>query len=736
MSAVIAVPSREVPSPPSAAQWSLVVEGMTCASCASRVEKALLRVPGIVTANVNLATETASVAGDSPRDGAALIDAVRRAGYEAHFKVDPSIATVPPAGDDRGLRFVLLSTALTMPLLLPMIGMLFARSWGLDHRIEWALASVVQFGFGARFYRAAWSAVRARAGNMDLLVAIGTSAAYALSVYQLLRGGHATPHLYFEASASVITLVLLGKWLEGRSKRSTTAALRALDALRPATAEVRDDVRGDRTVPLAQVRVDDVVVVRPGGRCPVDGLVIDGASEVDESLITGESVAVAKVVGARIIGGSINGSGLLLVRTTATGSASTLSRIVDLIESAQAKKAPVQRLVDRVSEVFVPIVLAIAAATALAWGLAGGDWEVAILDAVAVLVIACPCALGLATPTALMVGTGAAARRGILIRDAEALERAHRVTVVAFDKTGTLTEGRPALVRCEAFDGDDDALLRAMAALQSGSEHPLAAAVVRDATARGLAVPQATDVRAVAGLGIGGVVDGHVLRAGSARFMQTLGLDPTPPAAATDGTVSWLAEVDDGHARLLGIFVFEDRLRPTSQAAVDRLHARGIRTMLVSGDRSAAAQRVARQLGIDDVRSDVLPAEKAAIVAALRAAGEVVAMVGDGVNDAPALAAADVGIALSTGTDVAMHVAGITLMRGDPRLVADALDVSTRTVAKIRQNLFLAFVYNVVGIPLAAAGLLNPVVAGAAMALSSVSVVANALRLRRWKETS
>jgi len=738
MGIALAASTPQQPTTPGETTWSLAIVGMTCASCAGRVEKALLRVPGIETASVNLATETASVTGRSRADAAPLIAAVHAAGYSASLKSDLSA----PAEErvDRTLHLVILSAVLTAPLLLPMLAMPFGATWRLDRWIELALASAVQFGIGSRFYVAAWKALRARSGNMDLLVVIGTSAAYALSVYELLRpGGDGMGHRYFEASATVITLVLLGKWLEGRSKRSTTLALRALGRLRPATAVVRA-ADGDRSVPLDHVQVGDVVVVRPGTQCPVDGIVIDGTSEVDESLITGESLPVAKTLGAAIIGGAVNGSGLLLVRTTATGGASTLSRIVALVESAQAKKAPVQRLVDRVSAVFVPIVLAIALGTFLAWGLVGGDWAVAVLDAVAVLVIACPCALGLATPTALMVGTGAAARRGILIKDAEALELAHRVTLVAFDKTGTLTEGRPVLTDFAAVDGDADALLRAMAALQSGSEHPLATSVLATAKARDVTFVPATSITAVAGLGVAGVVAGRALRAGSARYMLALGLDPaTLDARATawqhEGkTVSWLADATDVPARLVGTFAFEDRVKVTARAAVDRLHAKGIRTVLITGDQAAAGERVARVLGIADVRCEVLPQEKAAIVTALRAEGQVVAMVGDGVNDAPALAAADIGIAMSTGTDVAMHAAGITLMRGDPGLVADALEASTRTYAKIRQNLFWAFAYNVVGIPLAALGFLNPIIAGGAMALSSVSVIANALRLRNWKD--
>jgi Cu+-exporting ATPase len=548
------------------------------------------------------------------------------------------------------------------------------------------------------------------------------------------------PHLYFEASAVVITLVLLGKWLETRAKRQTTEAIRALNALRPERARVRRDGT-EQEVPVEAVGIGDLVVVRPGERVPVDAVVVDGASEVDESLITGESLPVSKGAGNSVTGGSVNGQGLLVVRTTAVGAESTLARIVRLVESAQAKKAPIQRLVDQVSSVFVPVVIGLALLTFLGWGIGTGNWEAAILNAVAVLVIACPCALGLATPTAIMAGTGVAARHGVLIKDAEALEVAHSIKVVAFDKTGTLTEGRPVLVACEAADGDDKTeLLRAGAAIQSGSEHPLARAVLAAAKNDGIAPPRATAVRAVAGRGMSAVVDGRELRLGSTRFMRELAvplgkLDARASQLQAEGrTVSWLADVTMADRPIvIGLLAFGDTPKPSAAAAIQQLHAQGIRTALVSGDNRGSAEAVARALKIDTVRAEVLPEDKATIVAQLKRDGERVAMVGDGINDAPALAAADVGIAMSTGTDVAMHAAGITLMRGDPALVSDAIDISRRTYAKIRQNLFWAFAYNVVGIPLAALGLLSPVIAGAAMAFSSVSVVSNALLLRRWK---
>ncbi|RZS81416.1 heavy metal translocating P-type ATPase [Pigmentiphaga kullae] len=716
----------------------LSIGGMTCASCVSRVEKALARVPGVAGAEVNLATETARVSLVSKVDQAVLIAAVEKAGYEARLAAQSAPAAEASAAGLPTWWPIALAGALSLPLVVPMLLMPFGIHWMPNGWVQWALATPVQFWLGARFYRGAWKALKARAGNMDLLVALGTSAAYGLSVYQLLRHGtHGATHLYFEASAVVITLVLLGKWLETRAKRQTTEAIRALNALRPEVARVRRE-GAEVEVPVASVHPGDLVVVRPGERVPVDGEVVEGASQVDESLITGESLPVDKQPGDRVTGGSVNAEGLLVVRTTAVGAESMLARIVRLVESAQAKKAPIQRLVDRVSEVFVPVIVVIATVTLLAWGVAGGDWEQAILNAVAVLVIACPCALGLATPTAIMAGTGVAARHGILIKDAEALEVAHNVKVVAFDKTGTLTEGKPELVAAEPAQGERRDLLAASAALQAGSEHPLARAVMAEARREGIAVPAAAQARAVAGRGMAASVEGRELRLGSGRYMQELGVEIAPLAQraaalqAEGRTVSWVASVS-GQPVLLGLLAFGDTLKPTSDAALRSLREQGIRSVLLTGDNAGAARAIGQALGVDDVRAEVLPEHKAEAIAALRADGHVVAMVGDGINDAPALAAADVGIAMSTGTDVAMHAAGVTLMRGDPALVGDAIDISRRTYAKIRQNLFWAFIYNVVGVPLAALGLLSPVLAGAAMALSSVSVVSNALLLRRWK---
>jgi P-type Cu+ transporter len=720
----------------------LGIEGMTCASCVSRVEKALLRVPGVSSAEVNLATEQARVvrfAGAAPLPD--LLAAVQRAGYAAHEQHDDAAAaarTARPWLSDG--RRVLLAALLSAPLALPMLGDLAGQHWMLPGWLQLLLATPVQFWLGGRFYRAGFAALRAGSGNMDLLVALGTSAAYGLSVVTLWSSADAMPALYFESAAVVITLVLFGKWLEARAKRQTTDAIRALQALRPDTARVRRD--GVETeVALAEVRVGDEVVVRPGERLPVDGLLLEGRSHVDESLLTGESLPVAKQPGDRVTGGAVNAEGLLVMRTTAVGAETALARIVRMVESAQARKAPIQRLVDQVSAVFVPVVIVVALLTLLAWWLvAGAPLATALLHAVAVLVIACPCALGLATPAAIMVGTGVAARHGILIQDVVALEALRDVTVIAFDKTGTLTEGRPKLVEAIALAGDRDALLADAAALQRGSEHPLARAVLQAAPADGAA---ASGVAAVAGRGVRGELGTRRLLLGSGPWMQQLGVDMAPlaePARALQRagrSVSWLAEeATAGAPRLRGLLAFGDTIKPGAAQAIAQLAALGVRAVLVSGDNRGSAQAVAAELGITEVHAEVLPGDKAGVVAALRsglAPGAKVAMVGDGINDAPALAAADVGMAMATGTDIAMQTAGVTLMRGDLALVAQAVSISRATTRKIRQNLFWAFVYNAIGIPLAALGLLSPVLAGAAMAMSSVSVVTNALMLRRWR---
>ncbi|MBK7118053.1 MAG: copper-translocating P-type ATPase [Comamonadaceae bacterium] len=720
------------------------IGGMTCASCSSRVERALKKVPGVQDATVNLATESARISfvpGEQME--ARLRRAVRDAGYE------PRTPAQMDAADDAspwaGFAPVAIGLVLSAPLVLPMLGDLFGQHWMLPAWVQFMLATPVQFILGARFYKAGWHALLALTGNMDLLVAIGTTAGWALSMWLWLTAAPGTsPHLYFEGSAVVVTLVLLGKFLEARAKRQTTTAIRALHALRPDVAHLIG-FDGEVDVPVAEVLVGDRIVVKPGERFPVDGALLEGQTQVDESMLTGEPLPVPREPGDKLTGGSINGEGRVVLQVTAVGSETVLSRIIRLVEDAQAAKAPIQRLVDQVAAVFVPVVLVVALATLLTWlWWAGAPFETAVIHAVAVLVIACPCALGLATPAAIMAGTGVAAKYGILIKDAQALELAHKVDIVAFDKTGTLTLGRPILTALVPVEGADEAeLLMAAASLQSGSEHPLARAVVAAAKAKEMTFGAPDNVRAVPGRGSEGEVDGRSFLIGSLRWMEELGVALRPLAArATElqqqgATVSAMAERTTDGLVLRALMAFGDEPKPGAQAALAALRARGIKPVMISGDNRGAAEAMARRLGLrpedGEVMAEVLPGDKAALVAKLKQGGKTVAMVGDGVNDAPALAAADVGLAMGNGTDVAMHAAGITLMRGDVGLVAAALDISDRTVAKIRQNLFWAFAYNVAGIPLAALGYLNPVVAGAAMALSSVSVMSNALLLKRWR---
>jgi len=713
----------------------LAVGGMTCATCALRLERALGAVPGVVEVAVSLASETAQIGMLAGTPDAALAEAVARAGYAVRAARTATDAAPDATGRERW--DLILAALLTAPFLLGMLGMAFGRHWMPPPWVQFALALPVQFWLGRRFYQAGWAALRAGTGNMDLLVALGTSAAFLLSTWSLLAHGAvaAHGHLYFEASAAVIFFVLFGKWLEARARRATGAAIRALLDLRPQTAHRLDPAGGELEVPAIALRPGERIVIRPGERIAADGLVEAGESGVDESALTGESRPVEKRPGAKVATGTIALDGRLIIAVTAVGTETVLARVAALVAAAQASRAPVQRLVDRVSAVFVPLVVGLALLTMLGWLLAGAGLEAAIMHAVAVLVVACPCALGLATPAAIMAGTGAAARAGILLRDAEAIERAGAITLVAFDKTGTLTEGRPAVALAAPAAGLDAAeLLRLAGALQQGSEHPLARAVL---AAAGPALPPLAEFRALPGRGVEGQVAGRALRLGSPRLLAESGLDPGPLAAqaaaetAAGRSVAWLLEAAP-QPRVLGLLAFEDQPKPGAAAAIAALRALGVKAAVLSGDGAAAVTRLATSLGISEVAAEVLPAEKAARVAAWQRAGMRVAMVGDGVNDAPALAAADLGIAMGTGTDVAIQAAAITLLRGDPALVPVALEATRRTLAKIRQNLAWAFGYNLLGLPLAALGLLTPALAGAAMALSSVSVLANALLLARW----
>jgi P-type Cu+ transporter len=722
----------------------LDISGMTCAACAGRVEGALGKVPGVARAEVNLVLERADVALKS--DGAstdALISAVARAGYGAHSRggtagerkqAEEQREVEAQATERHDLVLFVLTAALSLPLILPMLMAPFGSHMHLNPWLALVLATPVQFVSGARFYRGAWKALRAMSANMDVLVALGTSAAYLFSVYMvLLKGSAAGPHLYFEGSAAVITLVVLGKWLEAHAKRGTTAAIRTLLRLRPEVANVlRGD--GETAVAIEDVRIGERVAVRPGERFPVDGNVIEGESEADESVVTGESVPVVKRPGNTVTAGALNGTGRLMIAATAVSEDTTLARIIRMVENAQTGKAPVQRLVDRVSAVFVPAVMAIAIGTFIGWFYSFG-FEDALIAAVSVLVIACPCALGLATPAALVAGTGAAARAGILVKDIETLERAASLDTVIFDKTGTLTEGRPAIAAVTPVAGVDAAkLLRIAAAVQVGSEHPLARAFL-DAVPAATALPSVANFHADPGRGVTGTVEKHQVAVGNRDLMHLMNVKVAPIEAEVSrieraALTAIIVSID---GRAFGVVGIADPIRPGAAEAIRMLKAQNIRAEMLTGDTERVAQRVAAELGVTRYRAAVKPGEKADAVRALAAEGRRVAMVGDGINDAPALAAAPVGIALGSGTDVAMEAAGITLMRSDPRLVPAAIDIARITVGKIRQNLFWAFIFNVVGIPLAAIGFLTPALAGAAMAMSSVTVVVNSLWLKRWR---
>ncbi|MDR3497050.1 MAG: heavy metal translocating P-type ATPase [Ancalomicrobiaceae bacterium] len=722
----------------------LDLTGMTCAACAARIEKVLRRAPGVESATVNLALESAEVAAPDASP-ANLIAVVEGAGYGARLRSrDPKArrheSEAREAERRRELRqafaVFLISALLTVPFLVVMAAMAMGHHvHGFTPEIQLALATPVQIVAGWRFYVGAFKSIRGGSANMDVLVALGTSAAYGFSLYQMIELGQAAEgHLYFEGAATILTLVMLGKLLEARARRSASSAIARLMELSPPVA-TRLGPAGAVEVPVEDLRLGDRVLVRPGERVAVDGVVRDGASELDESLVTGESQPVAKHVGDAVVAGTINGAGAIEIEVKAVGDDTTLARIGRLVEQAQIAKAPVQRLVDRIAGIFVPTVLVIAALTFAAWMLAGAGLEAALIAAVSVTVIACPCALGLATPTALVAGTGAAARAGILIRDIEALERAHAVDTVIFDKTGTLTLGKPVVTDVFTVGPGARDMLRLAAAVQASSEHPLARAMVAAAELDGGALPVSGMAHALPGRGVEAMVEGRAVAIGNEALMRDKGVDlaffteEADKRAAEGKTVVFVAKAGEA----LGLIALTDPIRPEARAAVAILHRAGIDARMATGDRGDVAERIGRELGLDRVAGPLRPEEKAALVRALSAEGRTVAMVGDGVNDAPALAAADIGIAMGSGTDVAMETAGITLMRPDPRLVAASLDIARATWGKIRQNLVLAFVYNVVGIPLAAFGLMTPALAGAAMALSSVSVVTNALTLTRWR---
>lgn len=701
------------------------ITGMRCASCAARLDKLLSALPG-VEANVNLATARARVR----FSGALLVEEVvavaAKAGFtakvvDAHTRNEEKARKAAEMAQDT--RMFWISVILTLPLVAQMLFMMTGSHAELPRWLQLALATPVQFWIGWRFYRGAYAALRGGGANMDVLVALGTSMAWGFSV--AVMGLGLDQHVYFEAGAAVITLVMLGKLMEQRATAKTAEAIEALIRLQPKTARLERDGQW-LEVPVESLMPGDIFIVRPGESVPVDGEVIDGASSVNEAMLTGESMPVAKVAGASVFAATANGDGMLRCRATGVGEHTLLAGIIRLVGEAQGSKAPVQRLVDRIAGIFVPAVCLLALATLIGWWGLGGDFARALVNAVAVLVIACPCALGLATPTAIMVGTGQGAKAGILVRNAEALERAEKIGVLAVDKTGTLTLGRPQVADMVAVGGEAAEALRLAAALEQGSGHPLAHAILEKAA--GMALPKVDEFLARAGQGVEGIVEGRRLRLGAPLW---LGVEDARIATlqAEGKTVVALVEED----RLLALIAIADTLRPGSRRAVERLQQRGIRVVMLTGDNPATAAVIARAVGIDEVRAGILPGDKAAAVAELKSGGLLVAMAGDGINDAPALAAADVSLALGAGSDVAIEAADLTLIRNDLNSVVDAIDLSRATLRKIRHNLAFAFGYNVLAIPLAALGFLNPVVAGAAMAMSSVSVVTSSLMLRRWQ---
>ena len=711
------------------------IEGMHCAACSSRIEKLLNALPGVEAA-VNLAAERGRVRYQpGVADAAQVLAAIQGAGFGARIADDHSREEEKArklALYQAELRRFWIAAALTFPLVAQMVTMF---NGDLHHHIDllprWlqlVLATPVQFWIGWRFYDGGWKSLRGGGANMDVLVALGTSAAYFFSLIVTLGAIDALP-VYFEASAAVITLVLLGKLLEARAKAKTSAAIEALVRLQPKTARVERD---GQLVELAVGLLipGDVFIVRPGESLPVDGEVLEGASSVNEAMLTGESMPVAKQAGDRVFAATSNGEGMLRCTATGVGEHTLLAGIIRMVAEAQGSKAPVQRLADRISAIFVPVVCAIALATFVGWWSLGGDFAEALVNAVAVLVIACPCALGLATPTAIMVGTGQGARAGILVKNAEALERAEKISVLGVDKTGTLTRGEPVVTDLLPLAVEPDEALRLAAGLEQGSEHPLARAILQRAQSV-VPLPKLSDFRALPGKGVEGTVDGRQLQLGAPEWFSEveLPLDRVTALQSSGKTVVVLVE----HSVALALLAIADPLRESSRAAVARLKSMGLRVVMLTGDNAATAAAIAAEAGIDDFRAGILPGDKAAAVESLRSGGQIVAMVGDGINDAPALAAADISFAIGAGSDAAIEAADMTLVRSDLAGIADAILLSRATLGKIRQNLFFAFIYNVLGIPLAALGMLNPVIAGAAMAMSSVSVVSNSLLLRRWR---
>ena len=716
---------------------TLNIDGMTCASCVRRVERALSKVGGVETASVNFAAETARVTLAAPVALDQLVAAVETAGYHAALS-SPTIDRTAARDDAarRTFRLLLGGAALAIPAIviamaLDIAGLALGGSRQLSGWVLLALATPVQFGLGWRFYRGGFNSLRHLNPNMDVLVALGTTVAYAYSAAVVISGGHA--HMFFDVSTAVLVFITMGKYFEEMAKGQASSAIRALLGLASRTATVVRDGE-ESEMPVERVVLGDLVVVRPGQRVPVDGVVRDGHSTIDESMLTGESIPVERRAGDHVIGGTVNQNGVIYVEATAVGAESALARLAKLVEEAQGSKAPIQKLVDSVSAIFVPVVIVLAAAVFLGWGLAAGDWATALTATVAVLVVACPCALGLATPTAIMVGTGMGAERGILIRNAEVLERSRDLDVIVLDKTGTLTEGRPRVTEVIPTGRlSEQLLLTTVAAAESPSEHPLSRAVVDAAVESGYTLPPVADFQAITARGIEATVAGQRVLAGNARLMEERGMVLTARASEEAerleamGRTVLFASLDGEIEGVFGVF---DDVKQNAPRAVAALQAQGLRVVMVTGDNDRAARAVADAVGIVEVHAGAVPADKLAFVRSLQEAGLRVAMVGDGVNDAPALALADVGLAMSTGTDVAMEASDITLLHGDVSKIAESIALSRATLVAIRQNLAWAFGYNLLAIPVAALGLLNPIIAGGAMAFSSVSVMGNSLRLR------
>ncbi|MEJ8547881.1 heavy metal translocating P-type ATPase [Brevibacillus borstelensis] len=727
----------------------LNISGMTCAACATRIEKGLQKVPGVIQAHVNLALETGSVEYDASQASVAdLIRQVEKLGYQAVRKDEQSEAETADRRAqeiERQTGKFLFSLILSLPLLWAMVShfsftsFIWLPDMLMNPWVQLALATPVQFIVGKQFYVGAYKALRNKSANMDVLVALGTSAAYFYSLYMAIQSIGTGTHmieLYFETSAVLITLILLGKLFEAKAKGRSSEAIRKLMGLQAKTAVV---IRygEEMTIPVEEVRPGDIVYVKPGEKVPVDGVVLEGQSAVDESMLTGESIPVDKAVGDNVIGATLNKNGFLQIQATKVGKETALAQIIRVVEEAQGSKAPIQRLADSISGVFVPIVVGIAILTFVIWYwfVSPGDFASALEKGIAVLVIACPCALGLATPTSIMAGSGRAAELGILFKGGEHLETAHRLDTIVLDKTGTVTKGEPELTDVFAYDMDESELLALIGAAEKNSEHPLAQAIVKGIGEKGVSLGAAEAFEAIPGFGIRAVVKGREVLVGTRRLLAEKSISYEQAADVMSslekqGKTAMLAAVD---GRLAGMVAVADTIKPTSREAVKRMKEMGLTVIMMTGDNRQTAEAIARQAGIDQVIAEVLPEGKADEVKKLQQQGRKVAMVGDGINDAPALATADIGMAIGTGTDVAMEAADITLMGGELTSVADAIVMSHKTIRNIKQNLFWAFAYNTVGIPFAALGFLAPWLAGAAMAFSSVSVVLNALRLQRVK---